>query len=114
MSLEGDQEVDPLHREVQRPEGGTYVVRAVSAGEPLRDYGDSGTVADLLLILVQMVTVGLRHWIKPGWTVGVFLWRRRRWPRLVHKQRLPSTADPAQSVAALCDQLAAGWRPRNL
>jgi hypothetical protein len=114
VSLDGDQEVDPLHRELQRPDGGTYVVRAVGAGEPLRDYGVSGTVADLLLILVEIVSVGLRHWIKPGWTVGVFLWRRHRWPRLVHKERLPPAADPAHRVAALSDQLAAGWRPRNL
>lgn len=108
------QQGGPRDREVAQPGGRSYLVRAVSAGEPLRDYGWTGTVADLAVLLVEIVSVGLRRWIKPGWTVGVFLDRPRRLTRLVHKERLPRTADPAARVTELCRQLADGWRPKNL
>ena len=93
---------------------GEPLVRAVSAGEPLRDYGDTGTVADLIVLLIEIVSVGLRHWIKPGWTIGMLLDRPRRPTRLVHKERLPRTADPTARVTELCQRLTAGWRPKNL
>jgi len=109
-----DEQADPLLREIRRPDGATYVVKAVTAGELLRDYGLSGSAADFLLVIVEMAAVGLRRFVRPGWTVGVFLWRRRRLPRLVHKEHLAPSGDPARSVQALVEQLNAGWRPKDL
>lgn len=109
-----DREGNPADQEVMRPGGRSYLVRAVAAGEPLRDYGISGTAGDLLVLLAEITSVGLRRWIKPGWTVGVFLDRPRRLSRLVHKERLPPTADPAQRITELCQQLSDDWRPKNL
>lgn len=105
---------DPLEREVDRADGATYVVKAVRAGEALRSYGSSGGVGDLVLTTVELFSVGVRRLIRPGWTVGVFLWRRRRLPRLVHKERLPTTGDPASTVEFLVQRLDGGWRPKGL
>lgn len=109
-----EEDTDPLWREVPRVDGATYVVKAVSAGEALRDYGSSGGAAELLLMLAEMISVGVRHFVRPGWTVGVFLWRRRRLPRLVHKERLSPAGDPARSVQVLVERLNDGWRPTGL
>lgn len=112
MSLDSNEQIDdPLDREVLRPDGATYNIRAVRAGEPLRDYGDTGSIVDLLAMLIQVVSFGFRRWTKPGWTIGVFLWRKRRLPRLVHKERLPRDAAPAERVTEICHELASGWRP---
>lgn len=108
------QEGNPPDREVTQPGGRSYAVRVVSAGEPLHDYGDTGTAGDLLILLIEIASAGLRHWIKPGWTIGVLLDRPRRPTRLVHKERLPRTADPAARVNDLCQRLTDGWRPKNL
>ena len=109
------EETDPLVRELSREDGATYVVKAVAAGEALRDYGDAGGgVGDVVLGLVEIVSMGLRRFIRPGWTVGVFLWRRRRLPRLVYKERLSPTDDPARSVELLARRLSEGWRPKGL